>query len=107
MPVMLADITGTSAAAPPLWPYIVGGVAAFTGIVYSAGRIIQSWRTSIENEAAEKIKNTQAVDANTAATKALTEKITGILTVQDNHERRIADLEKKRSRTRQPPQRPT
>lgn len=86
----LAD---AAAISTPVWPYIVGGIAAVMTVIFSSHRMISSWKESVEKEAQEKYNNTSAIRANTEAVRELTVKIDSVIDTQQNHEQRITALE--------------
>lgn len=69
--IALAKILAMEAAGglTPVWPYLVGGLAAIVTVIIGAGRLYTAWRTSIEEEARKKEQNTRALEENTVAAR--------------------------------------
>ena len=59
--------TASGSLYTPLWPYVVGGIAAILTTLFGGWRLYKSWRADIESEAEKKVINTRALQENTAA----------------------------------------
>ena len=93
----------------PLWPYVVGGIAAILTTLFGVWRLYKSWRADIEAETEKKVTNTKALEENTSAIGELTKRFDGWegfmrdaahqLTVHsarlDGHDRRLDELDRK------------
>lgn len=80
--------TAASGGLTPLWPYVVGGLAAAATTMIGVWRLIGAWRAGIEDEAEKKTLNTQALKANTDAAERNSRAISTLTTRLDQWESR-------------------
>ena len=96
MPVTLLKLLSTEAAGfTPIWPYIVGGVAAIVTVIIGSGRLYTTWRKSIEGEALKKEQNTRALEENTLAARNNSTAISDLTLRFDRFERLMDRIEKR------------